>query len=145
MRGNSYKRVMVVAVGTLAVMTLAGCSSDSGSSSSKPKPTTSTVVTPKAGSTVHAKVGTNVVVQVVSNPTTGYQWTAKQVPGNIRLVSTKYVQPKKNAIGASGFQRFTFEPTRPGSGQVTLVYERSFAQNEPGKTLTFTVAVKQKS
>jgi predicted secreted protein len=57
----------------------------------------------------------------------------------VRFISSSYQAPKQNRAGAPGQQLLTFEATKAGNGPVNLVYERPFAPDEPGKSLTFSV------
>ena len=124
--------MLVVGFSALAVLT--GCSgSDSGSSRLRG------TVTPKAGSTVSATVGKPFVVKLASNPTTGYQWSVKQAPANVRFINSTYQAPKQGAVGAPGQQLLKFQAAKAGTGKLRLVYERPFAPDEPGKSLSFSV------
>ena len=49
-------------------------------------------------------------VALPSNPSTGYQWTIKGYDKQLlTLVSSKYISPKTNLIGAGGVMEYNFE------------------------------------
>jgi predicted secreted protein len=137
MQTSAWKRVVVAGVAVATLGALAGCSSDAAGSSS-PK-----TVTPTAGSTVDANVGTPFVVRLASNPTTGYSWSVKTNPPGVTFLKSTYEEPKTDKAGAPGQQLLTFKPTQAGTSKLELVYDRPFAPTEPSKSLTFSVDAKK--
>jgi predicted secreted protein len=140
MRTRKFGQVLVVMLAIGALLALAGCSSDS--SDSKSDSGDSKTVTPKNGSTVDATVNKNFVIKLDSNPTTGYEWSVKGTPKNVTFISSNYQKPSSDAVGAPGQQLLTFKATKAGTWPVALVYERPFAPNEPGKSMSFSVNAK---
>ena len=99
----------------------------------------------QADTTIKAQVGETFVIQLASNPTTGYQWkmTPTGDPG-VNLESSKYVQDThtgtETMVGMGGMENWTFSAVSAGTG--TLVFESI----PPGKTtaaetVTFNVTV----
>jgi inhibitor of cysteine peptidase len=141
MRTRRFSRMLVVMIVIAAALALAGCSSDSSDSKSD-SGNGKTTTTPKDGSTVDATVGKNFVIKLESNPTTGYEWAVKGTPENVTFISSNYQKPSSDAVGAPGQQLLTFKATKAGTWPVALVYERPFAKNEPGKSMSFSVDAK---
>jgi predicted secreted protein len=80
---------------------------------------------------------TAIVVTLASNPSTGYHW--QFVPGSsptepLRLVSHRYVAPKKSGPGAAGTETWRFRAVSRGALPIGFVYRRS---SQPEKVVRF--------
>ena len=69
------------------------------------------------------------VVELPSNPTTGYQWTVTTYDKTLlQMTSSHYVAPQTKLIGAGGKMIFTFAPVKgkayPQSTQMLFTYVR---------------------
>jgi predicted secreted protein len=73
--------------------------------------------------------GTDFSIDFVSNPTTGYGWTADFAPSKFTKVSEVYTPDSSTLVGAGGTDRFTFTPLAAGTWDIVFSYARSF---EPG-------------
>jgi inhibitor of cysteine peptidase len=137
--------IALAVVTVVALALLAGCGSESTAGGDADGTTTTSgaatpeTFTPKDGDTLDVAAGSQFVVALESNPTTGYEWTVASIDGAATMVKSQYVAPKGNAMGAAGTQRLTFAAGPAGTSTVHLVYARSFAPDEPGQQLTFTV------
>jgi inhibitor of cysteine peptidase len=75
---------------------------------------------------------TAIVVTLPSNASTGYAWQLKPEDKSVvRLVSHRYLQPKKSVPGAPGNERWRFAAVGAGSVKLRLVYVRSWEKNKP--------------
>jgi inhibitor of cysteine peptidase len=94
---------------------------------------------------IKAKVGSQFVIELQSNRTTGYQWglSGTPDPAVVKKISSKYVQPEnaQQRLGAGGIEQWTFEATGKGSTKIEMAYTRSFEQQAPPQTVTFDVTV----
>jgi inhibitor of cysteine peptidase len=141
--------VMSVAlVAVLAVAMVAGCGS------SKTTPTTPTTTPKKPASTlktytqstknITAKVGESFIIQLASNPTTGYQWqlTGPLSPAVVK-VSNVYVPSKASTatVGSGGVENWTFKGVAAGDALIQLEYLQA-GSNANGGTAVFNVTVK---
>jgi inhibitor of cysteine peptidase len=79
--------------------------------------------------TVHATVGQEIILKLVSNESTGYSWAYTDAVGSIiKLLDDKYeVNPKfKDRDGAGGMHTFHFKVEKAGTAELMLVYSRSW-------------------
>jgi len=90
------------------------------------------------------KSGRFFIIELESNPSTGYSWTYDITNGDaILYVKDEYIPSKeKNIVGAPGVHRFVFRAS--GSGNVTLrmKYARSFESGEPLQSWDYAITVK---
>ena len=110
------------------------------------KEQTNSNATANADQTLTTKVGTDIVVRLESNPTTGYSWrTAEFEPGIIELVSNEY-QPYNtagNIVGSGGTEIWTFKAIKKGKITITFEYVRPWEKDIPPiKEETYIVEVK---
>ncbi len=79
------------------------------------------------------KVNKEFRVILKSNPTTGYSWTAKFDPNYAQLINSKYIpyKTKPGIVGSGGIQIFTFKAIKPGKTQITMEYQRPWAETVP--------------
>jgi inhibitor of cysteine peptidase len=86
------------------------------------------------GKTITVKKGAVLSITLSSNPTTGYEWSIKEMPENILQGGVEeYVQDKseKGMVGTGGKEIFKFTAQKKGSGTLTLVYERKWEGELP--------------
>lgn len=95
---------------------------------------------------ITASIGDQFVIQLESNPTTGFQWgiSGSLNPTVVKKVSSKYV-PGKNAqtkVGAGGVENWTFQAMAKGTTKIVMTYARPFEKGTvPAQTVTFNVTV----
>lgn len=90
-------------------------------------------------------LGTQLVITLPGNPSTGYSWEVKSVDGDIlELVGEpQFVSDNTNVVGAGGQLSLTFEALKAGSTTLELVYLRSWeADIDPLQTFIIQVTVK---
>lgn len=109
--------LMVALVAVLAVAS--GCSADPG------------VLGPEDdGTTVKAAVGDSVVVELPSNPSTGYSWQVVDAGPCDAPARSEFLEDQQDeaVVGASGIERFTFTRASADSGDITLEYRRPWEE-----------------
>lgn len=94
--------------------------------------------------TIEAKVGETFSINLVSNPTTGYDWTVKT--DNVTVMYQGYDPVGGGSLVGSPVDRiYKFKALKAGDGKITLLYERSkergFKVSEVLKTLEVLVRV----
>ena len=77
---------------------------------------------------IGVKAGDRFVVELASNPTTGYQWQPAFDPAALKLVERDFSRSGE-AIGGGGVERFRFESLAAGATRLSFAYQRSW---EPG-------------
>jgi inhibitor of cysteine peptidase len=93
-----------------------------------------------AGTQVMVALDGRLDVRLEGNPTTGYDWEVDR-PGVLELVD-RHHEPDSDAAGSGGLSTLVFEPTMLGSGDLVLVYHRSWEEDEePLETFRITVSV----
>jgi inhibitor of cysteine peptidase len=92
---------------------------------------------------ITASPGDDFVIELESNASTGYEWTATVSDAAVvRAIADEYVGADTDLVGAPGTQRFVFEPVAAGSASIVLRYARSFEPDDPSaRELTSTVTV----
>ena len=84
------------------------------------------------------------VIQLDGNPTTGYSWEYTMKPeGIIQEVDNQYKSDTENQdiVGQGGEFTFTFSGVKAGETTLTFEYRRSWEEEEPLETKTFTATV----
>ena len=92
---------------------------------------------------IEVGVGSQFIIILESNPTTGYKWEASFDNSLLKLVKSDYKQAedKPGMVGVGGKEYFTFEGLKKGSAKVTLDYKRSWEEGS-AKQIVFNVSVK---
>lgn len=86
------------------------------------------------------------IIQLKSNPTTGYSWYLRDYDGNILSpVKHVFVKPNSQLMGAPGYERWTFKVKPAGfivPQQTTLrfIYTRPWQAGENATQLVFHVS-----
>ena len=108
-------------------------------------PATKVLTRQDNGHAVTVPVGTTLVVQLPSNPTTGYAWTPVNVPAPVlKLIRSSYAQtPAPPAFaGVGGMDTFRFDALKAGSQILQLNYARVWEKGiPPVETVSFPVTV----
>jgi inhibitor of cysteine peptidase len=153
MREQSVKRFGTVAAAIVVVglagLGLAGCGSDSSKSSGSSTSTTaaknpSTEVFTQAGGDLSVEKGETFVIELASNPSTGFVWTVAQEPDAaiVTLENQIYNKADSTAIGAPGTEQFSFRAVGTGTTTIGLKYARPSDPDSPDNTNnTYTVMV----
>lgn len=92
-----------------------------------------------SSSEVHTKLGEVFTVQLESNPTTGYSWTAEYDQDILELMSEGY-ERSSMMIGGGGHALFIFLSLKRGRTTITMRYRRPW-EDEAIKIMRFLVEV----
>jgi len=132
-------------VAVLALGLLAGACTDDESATPSTSTSTSTAcegcpVFGEDDTTIEVTSGDDFAVELESNASTGYQWTATSSDeAVVREESSEYVEPSTDALGAPGEQRFVFSAGNAGTATLTLLYSRSFEDGADAREVTYSV------
>ena len=91
-------------------------------------------------------VGQEFTLRLASNRTTGYQWQLAEPPdeGIVKLVGTRYVEPKTKLAGAGGEEAWSFKAVSKGKALIAMKYVRPWEKNTaPTKSTVVVVQVEQ--
>jgi inhibitor of cysteine peptidase len=89
--------------------------------------------------------GTELIVNLASNPSTGFNWTQAAIatPSVLTQTDSKYVAPDTKALGAAGTQVWTFKASAKGTTTVKMDYSRPWEGGDQGvRNFVLTVIVK---
>jgi len=92
---------------------------------------------------IRVKTGNNFKIELKSNPTTGYQWQlAKPLNKKIvDLVSSDYIPPKTNLVGAGNKEIWVFKAVKKGKTEILLKYARPWESVQPIEQKTYIIEV----
>jgi len=93
---------------------------------------------------INTKVNGQFIVELVSNPSTGFSWQAEYDTAVIELIEQTYEANKNTGegiIGAGGVDLFKFKALSTGGTEITLKYKRAW-ETEVFETWVFTVNIK---
>ncbi len=119
MKKNVAKSFLALFIATLLVVS--GCAA---------KPLT--LSQDDSGKVLNLKVGQKIVIDLESNPTTGYDWEIANLPDNLKAEGTTYSQKNadKKVVGSGGIKVFNFTVISKGKGNLILQYKRSWEKAE---------------
>ena len=96
------------------------------------------------GKKVKAARDAILVVQLDSNPTTGYRWDVAQCDETKLKQQGKdtYTARKKGLVGGGGVQTYRFKALAAGTTRLEMKYHRPFEKDqEPAKKFSVTVTI----
>jgi inhibitor of cysteine peptidase len=97
------------------------------------------------GKTIAVNEGKQVVVNLASNPTTGYDWAVTSTDKSFGYPTTKFF-PASKATGSGGTTRLVWSTKTPfsliGQHKVVLSYKRAWESKAAAKTFSFTIDVR---
>jgi inhibitor of cysteine peptidase len=86
------------------------------------------------GSTVSAKVGDSLIVELPENPTTGFRWVPGELDASIVAPqSDEFILGSNTGVGAGGVKVFRFLVKGHGSARVQLRLARAWESGVPSK------------
>jgi predicted secreted protein len=93
---------------------------------------------------IEANIDQTFTIIIASNPTTGYQWKLAQSLDEkiIKLVSSRYIPPKKRLIGSGGKEEWVFRAVGKGVAAIILEYNRPWEGDPTAKKVIFNVIVR---
>lgn len=78
------------------------------------------------------------IIQLKSNPTTGYAWFLKDYDSSaIKLVQHQYIRPDNALVGASGVEEWTFQ-LMPSAFTPSRTFRFEFMYKRPWENKTLT-------
>ena len=94
--------------------------------------------------TIAARVGEQIIIELASNPTTGYTWMpgGHPDPAVVTLMTSDFEPNPSSTFGTSGHHRWTYRVVGPGSTTIKFTYGRTWDRSPPEKTATFTLNVR---
>ena len=98
----------------------------------------------ETSTSIQAAVGEQFEISLAGNETTGYSWNKNEVydKAYVELLSSKYIAPQTDRIGAGGTHQFLFKALKAGSTTIKMTYKRSWESTASDKTITFNVTIK---
>ncbi len=139
--------VIVVAGLLVACLLMAGCTSQQekpGNATPSPVATTTapaerfTFNETDNNKTVTLPVGSEIVISLDENPTTGYSWNVTSSRG-LLLVNDTFIPPKTELVGAGGVHVWEYVAAEKGSAEFSAIYKRPW-ENVTGTEDTFSMA-----
>ncbi len=98
-----------------------------------------------SGKTVSLHVNQELIVDLESNQTTGFQWLLAEISDRTVLgeLSNLYNAPAADApAGAGGIERWTFKGLKKGTARLSMEYSRPWQGGEKAaETFTLTIVV----
>jgi predicted secreted protein len=77
---------------------------------------------------IEKTVGEIFTITLDSNATTGYSWEAGYDESFLELVSSTYISPNTDLVGAGGSEEFVFKTLLQGTTELTMNYRRSWEE-----------------
>ncbi len=85
-----------------------------------------------SGSSIEIEEGELVVLELASNPTTGYDWDLIEIdPAILSQVGDVDYKADSMLIGSGGVNTYIFEAVASGSTRLKLIYRRSWEIDAP--------------
>ena len=79
------------------------------------------------GGSFEVEQGETLVIELDSNPTTGFEWAVDDVDTDVLTYTGSEYQPEDDGlVGQGGTQRLSFQAASPGSSVIELKYWRSW-------------------
>lgn len=127
-------------IGVLTLALIVGVAMVAGCGSSGPK------TYGKSDTNITAVAGEQFVIQLDSNPTTGYEWSTTKPLDTavVKKVQSQYIPDKvaKGVVGSGGVEKWTFEAVAKGKTTIVMGYARPFEKGvPPTQMVTFKVVV----
>lgn len=128
------------------ILCLAALAATIGAGRTQPPPTTmnQTPIYRQPGTTIETVIGSEFIIALDSNPTTGYSWDFAEEfdPEILTLLDARFQPPETQLKGAGGTQYWTFRTMKEGKTGISLKYFRSWEKGVPAaREVVFTVIV----
>lgn len=98
-----------------------------------PSPSNQSTSPISPNATLSARTNEQFYITLSSNPTTGYEWQIASIshPNVVGFVSSEYIPPRSELLGAGGKQVLTFNALQEGNAIVKLQYVRPWETGVP--------------
>jgi inhibitor of cysteine peptidase len=97
------------------------------------------------GRTIDIGVGHEFIIELDSNPSTGFSWQASYDTTRLELVGGEPTyeadETGEGIVGAGGTEFFRFKALKAGEAQITLTYARPWEGGGVGETQVFIVNI----
>lgn len=136
------KLVILVLLAALVVpFVLSGCSSQSPATSN---PMMTRMPVYNDSGVINIGVNGEFIIQLETNPSTGYDWQKNFDSSYLTLVESDFEQTpgSEGRLGAGGTQYFRFKALKAGETKIGLAYARSWENRVPADTKEFTIKIK---
>lgn len=92
---------------------------------------------------IKVKNGGEFVINLESNPTTGYSWQETSDSTMVSLISVDYEedQAEEGMVGVGGKEFFTYRALQSGETEIEMVYGQHWEGGEVDAPLIFTVVI----
>jgi predicted secreted protein len=92
---------------------------------------------------VRSRPGQDFVLQLESNPSTGFSWRlAHPVEGPVVVfIESKYAPPSDPRAGAAGAEHWRFRAVERGQTTIDLEYVRPWESAPPARSVSFSILV----
>jgi inhibitor of cysteine peptidase len=131
----SHKTVLFIIIIIIVLATTSGCG----------KSTDTKLTSADNGKTVNVKTGDLIVIELEGNPSTGYNWQAKDLDATAleQVGEPEFKSSNPGLIGSGGSITLTFKSLKAGASTINLVYHRSWETDvAPLSTYSVTIASK---
>lgn len=92
-------------------------------------------VGPSAGGTaLTVACGSDLVLALPENPTTGFQWTVAQCGPQLNAGASSFNAPVPGAAGAGGLRRICFSAALPGRTRLRLLLKQPWLDDSSATT-----------
>lgn len=107
---------------------------------------TTSLTFPQSGgeATVSLSVGSDLIINLKTNPTTGYDWFLKKVPDCMEATEPRFLAQDQGAthlVGAPTVKEFTFRASSSCESTISLEYKRPWEKEDPKATATVRINI----
>ena len=86
---------------------------------------------------IELRVGEEFEIRLPENPTTGFRWRLVSNGEPVSVLQSDFFEPSDSTPGRGGSHYWRFQAAQVGLGNIDLVYQRSFEQEEtPARRFT---------
>ncbi len=93
---------------------------------------------------INLKVGQIFILELPSNPSTGYQWEVFEIDNTLLkpIGKSEFTSSTKSQIvGAPGIEKFKFKAIKKGKTKLTLQYKRPWENKPPSSVFSVFVII----
>jgi inhibitor of cysteine peptidase len=115
----------------IALVSMAATSVGSGTGQVK-------ITAAENGKTIDVNTGATIVVELESNPSTGYTWESRDLDASLirEIGEIRFKSSNPGLVGAGKMQTLTYKALHVGTANLTLVYHRPWEKDgKPQDTL----------
>lgn len=134
MKNKLYKTILIILTLVASLVSITGC-----------KPKNVQLTEADNNKEITLEVGSQLVITLPGNPSTGYNWEVKTIDAAIvgQVGEPQFVSDNTELVGAGGQLSLTFEALKAGSTTIELVYHRAWETDvAPLQIFTIQVTVK---